>query len=82
VSARGQQSASTLDQIARPNKVIAAEILVALVEAPGNGEAGDDAAEEVLGFVRAHHRHAGPVQIFFPRLLVEFLQRPLPVLPV
>src|ERR1019366_7042624 len=82
VSAGCQQSASILDQIARPDEMVPAQILVALVEAPGNGEAGDDAAEEVLGFVRAQNRRAGPVQIFFPRLLVEFLQRPLPVLPV
>src|SRR6202051_1832246 len=82
VGARCQQSAGTLDQIARPDKVITAEILVALVEAPGNGEAGDDSAEEVLGFVGAQNRRAGPVQIFFPRLLVELLQCPLPVLPL
>src|ERR1700675_1161706 len=82
VGARCQQSAGALDQIARPDKVITAEILVALVEAPGNGEAGDDAAEEVLGLVGTYNRHAGPVQIFFPRLLVELLQCPLPVLPV
>jgi hypothetical protein len=61
VSARGQQSARALDQIARPDQVVAAQILVAFVEAPGNGEAGDDAAEEVLGFVRAQNGDAGAV---------------------
>ena len=82
VRARGQQSASTFDQIARPDKVIAAKVFIALVEAPGDGEAGDNSAEEVFGFVRAKNRHAGPVQVFFPWLLVELLQGPLPFLPV
>ncbi len=82
VSARCQQSTSALNQIAGPDKVIAAQVFVTLVETPGNGEAGDDSTEEVFGFVRAHDRHARPVQIFFPRLLVELLQCPLPVLPV
>src|SRR5260221_13123006 len=82
VSTRCQQSTSALNQIAGPDKVIAAQIFVTLVETPGNGEAGDDSAEEVFGFMRAHDRHAGPVQIFLPRLLVELLQCPLPVLPV
>jgi hypothetical protein len=81
-SARRQQSAGTLDQIARPDQVVTAEIFVALVEAPGNGKAGDDSAEEVLGFVRAQNRHAGPIQVFFPRLLVELLESALPILPV
>src|ERR1039458_5793044 len=82
VSARRQQSAGTLDQVARPDKVVTTEVFVALVEAPRNREAGDDASQEVFGFVRAQNHHAGPVQIFFPRLLVELLQCPLPVLPV
>ncbi len=61
VSARGQQSAGIFDQIARPDEVVTAQVLVALVEAPGNGEAGDDAAKEVLRFVSAQNRHADPV---------------------
>ena len=82
VRACGQQSAGILDQIARPDQVVATEILVALVEAPGNGEAGDDSTEKVLGFVRAKNGHADPVQVFFARLLVELLQCLLPVLPM
>ena len=82
VSARCQQSASALDQIARPNEMVAAQVLVAFVEAPGDGEAGDDSTQEIFGFVGAQNRHAGPVQILMPRLLVEFLQGLLPVLPV
>src|SRR5260370_1452544 len=82
VSACGQQSACTFDQIARPDEVVATQIFVALIEAPGNGEAGDDSTEEVFGFVRAHDRYTGAVQIFFTRFGVEFLQGSLPSLPV
>ena len=53
VGARCQQSTGTLDQIAWPDQVIAAQVFIAFVEAPGNGKAGDDAAEKILGFVGA-----------------------------
>jgi hypothetical protein len=62
--------------------VIAAQVFIPLVEAPRDGEAGDNTSEEVLGFVSAQNRHAGAVKIFFPRLLVELAQGPLPILPV
>src|ERR1035438_7283897 len=62
--------------------MVATKILVALVEAPWDGKAGDDAAEKVLGFVRAQNRRAGSVPILFSGLLVELLQRALPVLPM
>ena len=82
MSARCQQPTGALDQIAWPDKVVAAEILVAFVEAPGNREAGDDSTEKVLGFVHAEYRRTDPVQVFFPRFLIQVLQCPLPVLPV
>src|SRR5208337_3246911 len=82
VCARGQQSTGTLDQIARPDEMVSAKVFVPFIEAPGNGEAGDDSAQEILGFVDTQNRHADPVQVFVPRFLVELLQRPLPVLPV
>ena len=42
------ESAGGLHKITRPHQVIAAEILVAFVESPGNGKAGNDAAEEIF----------------------------------
>jgi hypothetical protein len=33
--------------------MVAAEIFIAFVESPGDGEAGNNAAKEILGFVGA-----------------------------
>ena len=61
--AGGQQRSGGFDQIARPDQVIAAEVFVAFVESPGNGEAGDDAAEKILGLMRAQDRGRGAIEI-------------------
>ena len=82
VCAGGEQAAGVFDQIARPDEVVATQVLVALVESPGNGEAGDDAAEEILRFVGAENGGAGAIQVALARLFVDLLQRVLPVLPV
>src|SRR5271156_6017249 len=62
--------------------MVAAKIFVALVKAPWNRKAGDDAAEKVLGLVGAQHGYARAIQILFSRLLVEIFQRALPGMPV
>ena len=49
LGADGQSAAGDLDEVARPDEVIAAEILVALGEAPRNRQAGDVAARETIG---------------------------------
>src|SRR6202021_4079016 len=62
--------------------MVAAEILIAFVEAPRYREAGDDSSKKVFRFVGAHHRRTDAIEIFFARLLVKILQSPLPVFPV
>ena len=83
IGARRQQAAGILDEIARPDEVIAAEILIALVEAPGNGEAGDDRARHRIGLVGGEHDSAGAVGIDVgaPLRMVERHERALPVAP-
>ena len=69
-------------QIARPHQVIAAKIFVAFVEPPWNGEAGDDAAHKIFGFVSAQHGHAGAVEIMLAPGLIEREEDVLPVAPL
>ena len=61
VRAGSEQSTGVFDQIARPDEMVAAEIFIAFVESPGHGEAGDDAAEKILGFMRAQDGGAGTI---------------------
>ena len=46
--ARRQQAAGGFDEIARPDQMIAAEIVIALGEAPGNRKARDDGARRLI----------------------------------
>ena len=50
--ASGQEPKRSFHQISRPHQVVAPEILVPCVEAPGTGKAGDRPSQEVLGLVR------------------------------
>ena len=61
VRSGGQQSASVLDQVAGPDQVVAAQVLVTLVEAPWDGKTGNDSAEKILGLMGAQNGGAGPV---------------------
>ena len=47
----GHETASDLDEIARPDQVIATEIVIRLGEPPRNGKAGDDSPLYPLRFV-------------------------------
>src|SRR5580693_5053061 len=80
--ASSQQSASGLYQVARPDQVITAQILVAFVESPGDGEAGDDAAEKILGLMRAQNGSRGAIEIVLAFWVVKIEQSVLPVLPM
>ena len=62
--------------------MITAEVFVAFVETPRNGEAGDDAAQKILGLVRAQDRGRGSVEIVLALRFIEFEQRVLPLFPV
>ena len=62
VRADGDEAAGGLDEIARPHQVIAAQVVVALGEAPRDRQAGDDAAFHALRFVRPQHRRAELIQ--------------------
>ncbi len=59
----GQQRARGFDQIARPDQVVSAEILVAFVESPRNREAGDDAAQKIFRLVGAQDRGRSAIKI-------------------
>ena len=70
--ARGQKTKRGFHQVAGPDQMVSAQIFVAFVESPGNGEAGDDASQKILGLVRAQHGHAGAIQVNFAAGFVQF----------
>src|SRR5438105_4040791 len=59
----GNHAARGLDEVARPDEMVAAQVLVAFGEAPGDRQAGDVAAGERPRLVRAQHRGADTVGI-------------------
>ena len=59
----GDQSSRRLHQIARPDQMITAEVVIALREAPGDRQAGYDAAGERQRLVRQHDGDAGPIAV-------------------
>jgi len=77
-----EQSARRFHQIARPDQMIAAKVVIALAEAPGDGKAGNDGAG---GIVPVGGEHAGadavPVQLGWIMGLVERQQPGLPLPP-
>src|SRR5438876_433821 len=82
MGAGSQQGARGLDQIAGPDEVIAADVVVALGKTPGDGEARDDATPKPLGLVGAQGRRADPVEVARTlRPCVEREQRLLPAPP-
>ena len=62
--------------------MVAAEILIALVEPPGNGEAGNDAADEILRFMRTKHGHAAAVEVAIALRAIERPQALVPASPL
>ncbi len=62
VQPSGQEGGDRLDHVAGPDQVVA-QVAVAVGEAPGSGQTGDNAALESLGFMRAHHGRADVVQV-------------------
>ena len=58
------------DEIPRPDEVIAAQVVVALREAPRNGQAGDHAALDAFRFMCAQHRRTQVIQRAVRRLRV------------
>src|SRR5437588_57242 len=80
--ARSQQRPSRFHQIARPYQVISAQIFIALAESPRNRQAGNNAAQEILGLMCAQHSSRRSVEIVRTLRLIQFDQRVLPVSPV
>ena len=58
------EAAGRLDEVARPHEVIAAEVVVALLESPRDREAGDQAAAEVFRLVHSENGGAEINQAF------------------
>ena len=61
--AGGEQSASAFDEVAWPDQVIAAQVVVAFIESPRNRETRDHRSVEALGLVRLQHGGRDPVEI-------------------
>ena len=70
-------------KVAEPNEMVAAQILVALVEPPRNRQAGDGRPREGRSLVRCQHRGADPiaVQVGRSRRAIERQQLLLPSPP-
>ena len=62
--------------------MISAEIFVAFVEAPGDGKAGDDAAQKIFGLVSAQDGGGGAIEIVLALRFIELEQCILPVFPL
>ncbi len=80
----GQQGGRRLDEVARPDQVVAAQVAVALGGTPGDRQAGDQAALEGLRLVGAQHAGRHPVGVlgaFRAGTAVEVPERRLPGLP-
>ena len=77
-----QHAARRFHHIARPDKVVTAQVIVALAESPGDREAGDETTRRRFGFVSTQNSNANPGQIAAP--LSTLLQRGVrlhPLLP-
>jgi hypothetical protein len=62
--------------------VIAAEVFIAFVESPGDGKAGDDAAQKIFGLVSAQDRGGERIKIVLARGSSSLSRCVLPVFPV
>ena len=74
VCAAGEEGARGLRQVARPDQMVAAQVVVALAAAPGDRQAGDQAARERRAFVAAQHRGADAVDVVPVHLAVQRAQ--------
>ena len=62
-SARRKERARGLDEVARPHEMIAAQILISLVEAPRYRQAGDYRSREGSVLMRCQHRGADAIAV-------------------
>ena len=60
---RRQEAARRFDEVARPDEVISAEIVVSLVEPPGDGQAGDDRPGKGGGAVGGENGGADAIDV-------------------
>jgi hypothetical protein len=75
----GKEAAGGLDEVARPDQVIAAEVLVALAEAPRDRQAGDRRPREIERPVSGEHGRAHAIGVETGwRCAVERLELLLP----
>ena len=81
VRAAGEEGAGGLRQVARPHQVVAAQVIVALAAAPGDRQAGDQAAGEGRAFMAAQHRGADAIDVVPVHLAVERAKLRLPGAP-
>ena len=60
VRADGQQSAGRFHHVARPDQMVATQILITVARSPGDRETGDDSPGRRLGLMRAQDGEADP----------------------
>ena len=81
IPAAGQKRSAGLAEVARPDQMVAAEVVVALAEAPGNRQARDDAARERRRLVAAQDGRADAIEVVAARAPFERAQAGLPRAP-
>ena len=77
----GQKCAGRLAEVARPDQMVASEIVVALAESPWNREAGDDAAGERRRLVAVQDGRADAIHVVSARPPLQRAQLSLPCAP-
>ncbi len=59
----GEQPPRGFHEVARPDQVVAADVVVSPIETPRNRQTGDDSSRKILGLVGVDHRRAQPIEV-------------------
>ena len=78
IRAAGQKRSARLAEVARPDQMVAAHVVVALAESPRDRKAGDEAAGKVRILVAAQDGRADAIEIVAARAPLERAQAGLP----
>ena len=81
IPAAGQKRSARLAKVARPDQMVAAHVVVALAESPGNRKARDDAARERRRLVAAQDGRADAIEVVAAGAPLERAQARLPRTP-
>ena len=81
IRAAGEERSARLAEVARPDEMVAAEVVVTLAESPGDRQARDDAAGKGRSLVAAQNGGADPIEVMTVRAPLERSQPGLPGAP-